>query len=293
MEDASFKKNNFERKEFEMKNPYVRVITLCVIQIFILAILFSGGIQAYIQSSNIYLFAGSSIFGSLIAIAATWLFYKMVDKKPLRTMNLKLNRKQMIFSVTSILLSVGLFFLVTMLLSKSSLVSAHFNRHFFTNINVIPMFFISAISWFLVGFNEELMYRGYMVANLKHLPLSKLIFLSSLFFAISHIFVDGINPIMILVTLSAAITLMYVYLKTGSLMAATIPHFIYDFLTRQLIGNSEISIMYITETPSDIYYAVLHVLFLVIQILLVMVIFRQKAAVSLKHFTTDSENISL
>ena len=274
-----------------MKNPCVRVITLCVIQILILALLFLSGFQAYIQSSNIYLFAGSSIFGSLIAIAATWLFYKVVDKKPLRTMNLKLNRKQMNFSVTSIILSVGLFFLLTMLLSKTSLVSAQFNHHFFTNLNVIPMFFISAISWFLVGLNEELMYRGYMVANLKHLPLSKLFFLSSLFFVISHIFVNGINPIMIMVTLSAAITLMFVYLKTGSLMAATIPHFIYDFLTRQLISNSEISIIYITGAPSDLYYAVLHVLFLVIQISLVMVFFKQKAAACLTNFKTHSENI--
>lgn len=274
-----------------MKNPYVRVITLSVIQILILALLFIGGFQGYIQSSNIYIFAGSSIFGSLIAIAVTWLFYKVVDKRPLSTMNIKLNRIQLMFSITSIVVTVGLFFLVTIMLSNSSLVSGQINRDFFTNINVIPMFLISALSWFLVGFNEELMYRGYMVANLKHLSLSKLFIFSSLFFVISHIFVNGINPIMILVTLSAAITLMYVYLKSGSLMAATIPHFIYDFLTRQLIGKSEISIIYINGTPSDIYYAILHVLFLIIQIILVWVFFRQKVSVCLTNFKNHSETL--
>ncbi len=259
-----------------MKNPYIRVIALCTIQILILALLFTAGIQTYILSSNTYVFAIASIFGSLIAITVTWLFYRFVDQKPLSTMKLSINRKQIVFSIVSILFTVGLFFLATWSMSTTGIVSVKFNSHFFSNINVIPMFIISAVSWFLVGFNEELMYRGYMVANLNHLSISKMFYVSSLFFAISHIFVNGLNPIMLVVTLSAAITLMYVYLKTGSLIAATVPHFIYDFLTRQLIGNSEISILVINGTPSDVYYGVLHLLFLVIQVLLVMILFGQE-----------------
>ncbi|WP_462411705.1 CPBP family intramembrane glutamic endopeptidase [Neobacillus sp. Marseille-QA0830] len=261
-----------------MKRNYLRVAVLCFIQIAILAVLMLGGLHKYIESSNTYIFALSTIFGSLLSIGATWLFYKLVDKKQLKTMNLKLDRKQVQFTILSLLLTVGLSFLVTVLMTNGGFLASRFNSDFSSNINVIPMFLISAVAWFLVGFNEEIMYRGYMVANLKHLPVSKLFLISSLFFAVSHVFVDGLNPVMLGVTLSAAITLMYVYLKTGSLMTAVIPHLIYDFLTRQLIADTDISIMVIEGTPSDLYYAALHVVFLAIQIILVKVMYKQKLA---------------
>ncbi|PLR99240.1 CPBP family intramembrane glutamic endopeptidase [Bacillus sp. T33-2] len=127
----------------------------------------------------------------------------------LRTMNFKLDRTQAVFSISSTVLTVGLFFLVTMIMSETEMVSAEFNSNYLSNPHVIPMFLLSAISWFLVGLNEEMMYRGYMVATFKHLSITKLFLVSSFFFAFSHIFINGLNPLL-LVILSAAITLMYV-----------------------------------------------------------------------------------
>lgn len=271
-----------------MKNPYIRVLGLCIIQTLILAALFLGGAVKFLQSSNTYIFATASIIGSLIAIGATWLYYKLVDKKSLSAMNLRLNRKQTLFSVLSAVLSMGLSFSFTMIMSSSGNISAQFNKDFFSDVHIIPMFILSAISWFLVGFNEETVCRGYMVDNLKHLSLPKLYFWSSVFFVLSHVFKLGLNPISIGVTLSAAITLMYVYIKTGSIMAATIPHFIYDFMTVQLIGNSDISIIQVNGVPSDMYQAGIHIIFLCTQVILTMLLFKDKISISYKKFESSA-----
>lgn len=258
-----------------MNNPYIRVTLLFILQMVIIASLVLTGMIKYIQSSNTYVFATASIFGSILAILATCLFYKFVDKKSLKSINLALNRKQALFSITIVIVIVSLFFFGTVIMSWMGLISAQFHRNYFSTIDVIPMLILSALSWFLVALNEELQYRGYMVANLKHLKIFKLFFVSSLFFVTSHLFVYGLSPLL-LILLIGAITLMYVYLKTGSLMCAIIPHLIYDFLTRQLIGNTNISIIQISGTPSDVYNAVLFGLFIVIQIVMVNIFFKEK-----------------
>ncbi|MFT4415802.1 CPBP family intramembrane glutamic endopeptidase [Fredinandcohnia humi] len=264
-----------------MKNPYIRVTVLFIIQTIILISLFVTGMNKFIQSSNTYIFAVASILGSIAAILATCLFYKLVDKKSLRTIHLSLNRKQVLFCITFVVVIVSLFFGVTMILSKMGIVTAQFQQNYFSNIHVIPIFILSAISWFLVALNEELQYRGYMVANLKHLKLPSLFIISSLFFVASHILKVGLNPLL-LVLLSGAITLMYIYLKTESLMCAIIPHFIYDFLTEQLIGSSEISIIQIEGIPSNLYSAILWGLFLLTQIVMVNLFFKEKVTIRWK-----------
>jgi membrane protease YdiL (CAAX protease family) len=269
-----------------MNNPYIRVITVSALNVAFLFIMFASGVHRFIESPNTYVFALATIAGSLLTIAATWIFYRAVDKKALSTMRFGLNRKQLQFVLLSSMVTLAFFVGATVFMSNHGFIDAPLNRHYFSNLNVIPMQLISAFAWLLVGFNEEILYRGYMVANMKHFSVKKMFLFSSLFFAISHIFVDGPNPIMLVVLLSAAVTLMYVYLKTGSLTTVIIPHFLYDFCTRQLFSTGEISIFQFKEAPSDLYSAVLHFSFLLIQITLVMLIFKRKVKEGLEEFNS-------
>ncbi|MFC3885039.1 CPBP family intramembrane glutamic endopeptidase [Bacillus songklensis] len=264
-----------------MKNPYVRVITINIIQIFILGLMFVLGFDQYIQSTNLYIFGIAGIGGSVICLSSTLLFYKFVDKQPLYTLGFGFKRKHVLFSLSSILSTVGMYLLYYMALSKNGIVTAQFSGDYFSNAHVIPMFIITALAWFLVGLNEEVAYRGYFVANFKHLSTGKLFFISSVLFTASHVY-KGFSIPFIFVLVSSGMTMLYIYLKSGSLLAASFPHFIYDFLDNQLLGNSDISILQIDGRPSDIHFFILHLLFIVIHIILVRVFFRQRINVRLE-----------
>ncbi|WP_047153945.1 CPBP family intramembrane glutamic endopeptidase [Aneurinibacillus tyrosinisolvens] len=271
-----------------MKSPYVRVVAVTLINIVLLGLMVKLGAFHYVKSTNVYIFGIAGTVGSLVTLLATLLFYKFVDKQPLRTLKFGMNRKQALFSLTSIIVSVGMYVLYFMLLSKRGVISAHFPGDYFANPHVIPMFIMAAVAWFSVGLNEEVLYRGYFVANFKHASPGKLFLISSVLFMASHVF-QGLSPVYVLFLLGMAIVFIYIYIKSGSLLGAAIPHFIYDFLENHLIGNSSISILRIDGKPGDIHSIILLVLFIVVHITLVQVFFRQKMNRSLQNF---SESIS-
>ncbi|WP_274365056.1 CPBP family intramembrane glutamic endopeptidase [Paenibacillus thermotolerans] len=232
-----------------MKNRYVRIVALNLLQFALLVLLFVGiGAKEFVDptSNNLYMFALAAGAGSVPAILLTLLFYKYVDNQPLRGLRFGFNRKHVIFSVVSSAFIVGAYLVYCWALSVGGMIDVSLNRNFFANAHAVPMFLSVGFAWFLAAFNEELLDRAYFVANFKHLSPIKLYVYSSILFMILHAF-KGLDPFYTTFLLLMGMTFMYVFIKTGSVLAASIPHAAYNFITAQPVGNTDISVLNITS----------------------------------------------
>jgi membrane protease YdiL (CAAX protease family) len=215
----------------------------------------------------------TSIAGSVLLILGTVLYFKFVNKKPLKVMGFGFNRRDIGFSVAAILLMPSSLIAYMTLLSSQGLVSADFNGSLFSDLQVIPLFLMIVFAWILAAFSEELLYRGYMVSMLKHLTTGRLFAVTSLFFMLSHVF-KGMSPVYSLFLVIGAVTLLYVYLKSGSVLTVTIVHALYNLTTTHLIGKSDIAIVQLHQDPELQYLFIADLLVYTVLFLLTAVFYR-------------------
>ncbi|KIL37333.1 hypothetical protein SD71_01205 [Cohnella kolymensis] len=265
-----------------MKNKrlmnYVHVAMVCVINVVILFLLFVPfGVKKYLESTDLYTYGVTSIAGSVLLILGTMLYYKFVNKKPLKGMGFGFNRRDIGFSVAAIVLLPSALIAYMALLSSQGLVSAEFNANLFSDFQLIPLFLMIVVAWILAAFSEELLYRGYMVAMLKHLTIGRLFVVTSLFFMLSHVF-KGMSPVYSFFLVIGAVTLLYVYLKSGSLLTATLVHAVYNLTTTHLIGKSEIAIVQLHQDPELQYVFIADLLVYIVLFLLTTVFYRNNRA---------------
>lgn len=262
-----------------MKTGLFRIISICIINFVInYLLLFPLGLIKYLSTLDLRMFGLVGFLVSGIPAIATIIFYKLIDRKKIRSLGFTFNRKDVMFSIASIASTVLLVMIVTILASNLGVVSASWNVEVFSEIGLYLSFFWVFLAWFIAAFYEELLFRGYFVANLSFLSTKKLYVVSSIIFMVFHIF-KVLDPISILTLMIISCVYLYVYLKSGSLFPSIFAHSIFNFATSNLIGSSDISLLKFSG-DLGLLMLVIIVLYIVVTLILTKLFYRNSTQIA-------------
>lgn len=226
-----------------MKIGLTRIVTICLINFLLnYLLLFPLGLFKYFETEDLSMFSLVGVVVSSIPAIATLLFYKFIDKRPVSTLGFKRKKADVVFSILSVTITIALYFVYILISSKVGVVSAEWNVAVFSKGSFYLHLFLTFIAWFTAAFYEEVLFRGYFVANLKLLSPAKLYIVTSIIFMAFHIF-KGYPLIGNIVLVGMSCMYLYIYLKSGSLMPCIIAHFIYNMTSTHLVGTSDIAIL--------------------------------------------------
>ncbi|WP_075980720.1 CPBP family intramembrane glutamic endopeptidase [Bacillus massilinigeriensis] len=258
-----------------MKKNYIRSLAIILINslTIILLMIFLG---RKMESATLMEWGILASLGAILQTVSILLFYKFVDKKPLDTLDLKMNKRDLLFSVFSITLTICLFFIYLVAASKLDHFSIEWKTEHFSRISFYLMLLVVGFGWFNAAFTEELLYRWYLVSNLKHLSTMKLYLATGLFFMLSHLFKGDFNPFYLLFLLVTSCSLLYVYLRTGGkLLPVTFAHMIQNLTINHLVGSSDLAILHFETEPSQVHLLALTILYNLLIITLATVMYRK------------------
>lgn len=247
-----------------MKVSYFRIILVLGLN-FIFTYLLFGPLDfgKHIESPIIHEWATYAIIGSVIPLVLTILFYKFVDKKSLKSLGFRFKGRDVFFSFAIFFLMIIVSFGYLYLVNKRGVSSVNFNLELLMEPSFYLQFIIIGITWFIAGFYEEVLFRGYLVSNLKSLSKVKLYVVISIFFMIFHVF-KGLNLVYVVTLMIMSLAFLYAYLKSGSLIPISFAHMTYNFVTSHIIGKSEISLIVIQGEGRTIDLLVLIAIFIVL-----------------------------
>lgn len=200
-----------------------------------------------------------------------------------------MNKKDWLFSVFSVVLTVGIVTVYLVYAAKVDHFTVEWNPGVFLSGSFYLLLSLTAFAWFNAALTEEVLFRWYLVTNLKHLSTGKLYVVTSLFFMLSHVF-KGLNPLYILFLLITSCSLLYVYLRCGGkLLPVTFAHMAQNLAINHLIGNSDIAILRFETEPSMIHLMILFVLYNGLIIGLSTVVYKkeEKKQVKVRHSATN------
>ncbi|WP_251551185.1 CPBP family intramembrane glutamic endopeptidase [Neobacillus muris] len=258
-----------------MKKGFIQIASICVIN-FVLnyLLLFPLGLFKYLDTPDLKMFGLMGVVVSGIPALTTILFYKLVDRKPVRSIGFTLVRKDFLFSVAAILTTLTIFALVVVFAANQGIISPELNMEAFSKLDFYLSFLLVMVSWLAAAFYEEFLFRGYFVANLNFLSTKKLYVMTSLIFMIFHIF-KGYDLLSNIILMGMSCVFLTIYLKSGSLLPSTFTHFIFNFTNTHLIGNSDIAILKYSG-DLGIYNLISIIAFSLCMIILTKIFYRKK-----------------
>jgi membrane protease YdiL (CAAX protease family) len=258
-----------------MKNGLIRIVSICVIN-FVLnyLLLFPLGLFKYLDTPNLYMFGLMGIVVSGIPAIATLLFYKLVDRKQIRTLGFTFKKKEWLFTITSIVVTLLIFTIVVLIGSNNGVITAEFNSKVFSSVDFYLSFLLVFFAWFMAAFYEEILFRGYFVANLHFLTPKKLYLLTNVIFMAFHIF-KGYDLLSNIILMGMSCIFLTIYLKSGSLFPSTFAHLIFNFSNTHLFGTSDIALLKFTG-DLGIYNLMSIIVFSIAMLILTNIFYRKK-----------------
>ncbi len=185
-------------------------------------------VEAMYQDPSVLMF---SAMYNLIAIGIVVIFWRFVDKQKLGRLGYRFNRKsilQILLGCAAALVSVGL---IVYLGAKAGVI--HYQgagTEYFSNAQLVSASLISIVTFLLVGFGEETVFRGYIQNHLTDIAGNRYgLVLSALIFMGAHIFTYGKLLDFIDVFLAGMI-LGYAFILTKSIYFSAFFHFLWDYL---------------------------------------------------------------
>ena len=186
--------------EPRIKNGFLRAIIFMPLWLIIMGLVQSIGVVLIMMSSGVdmanpdsaealfsemsfdspvtLIFTGFSLLGSF---AALWVATKFIDRKPLMSIGLSVKDKanEMLIGLGFALAFIGGLFLVLWLIGAINITGY---------VGFKPGVFIVSIMLFMAAFDEELIFRGYILNNMMDSTSNRWIALagSSLLFALLH-----------------------------------------------------------------------------------------------------------
>jgi membrane protease YdiL (CAAX protease family) len=213
-----------------MKNGYIRILAITLINLAVAGVYFwilgqLGMAEKVYADPTLSLLIGGGFSALMIGVAL--LFYKLVDKKPVRTLGFSFSKKDGMVAATMSLVAILCYLFFVKGLELAGLLSIEFTADYFSShqyLAVLPLL----ISWLLAALHEEITNRAYFYANLRHMKMIKMIVVSSLIFAVMHVF-KGLDPLYFLILFFGGLTFMYIYVKSKNVWTGTIVHAVMNF----------------------------------------------------------------
>ncbi|WMT41212.1 type II CAAX endopeptidase family protein [Paenibacillus sp. D2_2] len=192
-----------------------------------------------------------NIVVGVIGTVVTFMIYRYVDRKPVRKLGFTFRRKDVLFSIGVLVLTllnalVGLWFIQ----GVHSYITVQFDASRILNGTYISLLLLAFVAWIIASMQEEVLSRGYLLAQLQRLGLKNAILISSLLFLLVHIPFRGLHLYHAISIVMGGIVYAYMYLKSGSLWVSCVAHGIYDFVDAILFNVNDVSLFVLQDSIS-------------------------------------------
>jgi uncharacterized protein len=175
-------------------------------------------------SPRLLLIGAVANFGALIGIL---LLIQKLDSKPIRSLGLIIQTKDLIFSGIGILATFGLAILFIYFLKRGNHYQVIANPPI-EGIAGAKNLIFGLLVLLLVAGQEEVLYRGYIFLNLGRLGSIPKLVLSTLIFVAIHFLTNRVNFHQVLSWLLSGLILGAMYLMSGSIWVPIFIHFAID-----------------------------------------------------------------
>lgn len=188
--------------------------------------LFSGEIKDIkTRTSSLVLFT-SAIANVLILVSAIIILI-YIDNLPIGSLGLNFTNNDLLFSISSIIITIAAAVIFLNILSSSG--KLQFKFHFeVESFNLVLSFLGTCVVLLIVAVQEEVVFRGYIILNLIYIGPAAALIISSIIFALIHLPTNKISLPQVTSWLLGGIILAYVYIISGSIWVVIILHFIID-----------------------------------------------------------------
>lgn len=183
-----------------------------------------------ITNSDIYTIV--SLFSGIMLILVVCLFCKLIQKRKMRTLGF---RKQGILKnyLIGMLVGFGLFSAVVLL----SVVSGGMSLNGISPDFSFGMFLLFLAGFMVQGMSEEVLCRGYFMVSVgRRYPMVVAILFNSLFFALLHLFNDGLTALSIVnLALLGIFTSVY-FIRSGNIWGVGALHSVWNLAQGNVYG---------------------------------------------------------
>ena len=184
------------------------------------------------------MFAGSQIISLLVITGAVWVCRRFLDRRSFSSLGLKLNRQTIYDLVAGLLITAVIMELIFLLMRTMGWLAVDAAAWNFISWNQIAVeMTIMFLMWVAIGWQEELLVRGYLMQNLASgLNMLVAVILSSLLFGLMHLLNPGAGWTGVVGIFFAGLFLAYAYLRTRSLWLPIGLHIGWNFFEGTVFG---------------------------------------------------------
>jgi membrane protease YdiL (CAAX protease family) len=187
-----------------------------------------------------FLFANSMYMtlGVLNTVVILLLFNK-VDKQNPWLLGFQIEKKDALFSSIAIVISFLTVLVFIWTLDYMEIVVAKFQFDQVLSGSFYKLLGIAIVGWFFAALKEEVLARGYFMANLTRMSIPKAILMSSFLFMALHFVMGDFDPFKAASWFKGGIVYAYIYVKSGSLTVSTIVHAAHNLVNDLVIHGAE------------------------------------------------------
>jgi membrane protease YdiL (CAAX protease family) len=176
--------------------------------------------------------------GILNTIIILVLFHK-VDKKNSKILGFGMKKLDILFSIASIAVSFLCVISFIFILDQLEIVAADYQFEKLLTGPFYKILGLAMVGWFFAALKEEVLARGYFIANLTKTSIPTAIMVSAILFMALHFIMGDFDPYKAGSWLKGGIVYAYIYIKSGSLTVSTITHAAHNLVNDLVIHGSE------------------------------------------------------
>lgn len=168
---------------------------------------------------------------NLLAIGIVAIFWKLIDKQNMKELGFARTNKVLHQLILGILVAIVAIAAIIVFGSLFKIITfSGYGLTIFGTRQIIWALVIGAITFLMVGFGEEAVYRSYIQNHLVKMIGSRYgLIVAALIFTVAHLFTYA-KPLDLLDVFLAGIILGYAFLLTKSIYLPASFHFMWDFL---------------------------------------------------------------
>jgi membrane protease YdiL (CAAX protease family) len=188
---------------------------------------------------NAWLLNGNNIVMGAVLIFVVALLYLRWDKGKLSELGWRLSVRDGRFLAAAMVVTVGMAAGFLAVLGHRTAMQVEVRWELFGEPACYGLLIWSGAGWLIAALKEEVLSRGYVMANLRHLGAAGMIAISAVLFMALHFPTNGFEITRAASWLMGGVLYGYVYWKSGSLWVSAITHGIHNFVNELLINRAD------------------------------------------------------
>jgi len=175
------------------------------------------------------------MLANLAILGIVLVLFHTLDGRQLSRLGIRFGASDLLFTATSVIMVVGLAVIYVHVIARFGGLQIEKNS-FFAKTDALRGVALAVLLLIAVSAQEEVLFRGYIVSNLRSMSTPWIVLIASVIFAVIHVPTNKVGAAQLVSWLLGGLLLTSVYVVSGSIWVAIVLHFAIDF-TNVLVFN--------------------------------------------------------